>query len=425
MALLPTEQLLHFIWQYQKIASTEPTLTNGKTVRLIKPGSLNTNAGPDFFNAHISIDSITWIGNIEVHVKASDWLKHEHTNKHYQEVILHVVWEHDTDLTRPNGEKIPCLELKNIVNNSILDHYQTLLNSKSKIACEQTFPQVNSFQKHLMLDKLAIARLERKAKGFLKLLEYYHTDWEQACYHWLLKYMGFKVNAQPMEQLAQQLPYKVVKRISGQEGVIALLLGQAGFTNIANTQAYALSITKEYNYLAQKHQLKSPLPHYLWKYSRLRPANFPELRLATLGQLLFRHKDLFSQILNTENILDLKKIFKVEPHTYWSENYRLDRESAGQKHTFGEASLNLLLINVVAPYIAAYGIYKQDYTYLEKAQNLTEQLKSEPNSIVSMWKNLGLEIRNASDSQAAIEWFTNYCEKKRCLECQVAYSILH
>jgi hypothetical protein len=423
MEVRPSEDLLHFIWQYQKIATIEPMLFDGSTLQVLKPGLLNSNAGPDFSDAQIVIDTITWVGNIEVHILSSDWIKHKHSNKFYQEVILHVVWENDQPIVRPNGETIPCLELKNLVNTSLLAQYQQLMTSKLPIACASDFAQVPLLSKHMMLDKLSIGRIERKANDFLELLADYATDWAQTSYHWFLKYMGFKVNAFGMELLAKQLPLKTIQKLTTEESVIAVLLGQAGFLQNCESE-YAQNLQKEYQYQKQKHTLTPELELDIWNYSRLRPANFPEVRLATMGQLLFKQRDLFSVFLEKASNKDISEIFKLPRHDFWNNHYTLKQIAQGTSHSFGKASIELLLINVVAPMVAAYGIHNQNYNYVEQACAITEGCAAEKNAIISIWNNQGLEVQNAADSQAAIEWYTNYCQKKKCLQCQVAFSLL-
>jgi Protein of unknown function (DUF2851) len=422
---LVSEKLLHYIWQFQRF-NTQNLLTDaGQGLQIIQIGQLNLNAGPDFLESKIQIDDITWVGNIEIHLNANDWLNHNHqSNQDYDNVILHVVWENDKEITRKNGQKIPTLSLKNRVNNLLINKYHSLINNPNPIPCYSQFEQINSITKMLMLEKVLISRLERKAKTILESLQINDGDWEQTTYQNLAKTMGFGLNAIPFERLATLVPLKIVQKHNDNLFAIeALLFGVAGFLD-EPIDEYTKALQKEYLFLKKKYTIEHQIGKHEWKFMRLRPANFPTVRIAQFAQLIQQTKSLFSYFLLYEDVEILKKMFQTKPNEYWRNHYRFGESSNEILNGIGKGSVDIILINAAAPIIVAYSMIKNDPSFIEKAMSLLEKLPAEKNKITKFWNELGLPISNGFDSQASIELHNEYCLKKACLSCNIGSALL-
>jgi len=419
------ESFLHYIWQFQYFEKKDLVTSNGESISILKTGTLNTDAGPDFFNAKIIIDGIEWAGNVEVHIKSSDWFAHHHEkDAAYNNVILHLVWENDKPIYR-NNELLPTLELKNKVDTSLLNGYKKLINNVSPIACEKTFSSVDELVKLSMLDKALMQRLETKANQVADLLQQNNNDWDETAYQLLAKNFGFKVNAEPFFQLSKSLPYKIIQKQNSLLQVEALLLGQAGMLEAKNKEEYISLLFREYHLLSQKYSLSElKLNHSQWKFLRLRPANFPTVRLAQFASILFSVKNLFSKLILIESYSSLEKTFSVHQSDYWKTHYRFGKKAKGNVPEFGESSIQNVVINTVAPLLVAYGKYKDEQAHIARAIELLQQIPSEENKITREWNMLGMKVKNAFDSQAQIELYNNFCQKRQCLNCNIGVSIL-
>jgi Protein of unknown function (DUF2851) len=424
LALNFSEKLLHYIWQFQKFEIQKLKTTNGEALQIIQVGQLNTNAGPDFIEAKIKIDEIIWVGNIEIHINSSDWHLHKHDeNLEYDNIILHLVWENGPEIFRKNGQKIPTLSLKNIVNSQFIADYERLMYNATTIPCESQFEQINGITKMLMLEKVLVDRLERKAKIILTMLEKNAGDWEETTFQLLAKNMGFGLNSIPFEQLANLLPLKIIQKHGDSLfSIEAMLFGIAGFLEEAKDD-YSLSLQKEYNFLKNKYKLKQMAKHE-WKFMRLRPANFPTVRLSQFAQIIQHTRSLFSYFLIFESTESLFSMFKTKPNDYWQSHYRFKEMTHGSLKGIGNESIELLIINTVVPLLAAYSIDKNEPSYIEKGLKLLESIKAEKNKITRFWNQLGLKQKSAFDSQASIELFNEFCSKKVCLSCSIGATIL-
>jgi hypothetical protein len=422
---LMNESFLHYLWQFQYFKKKDLLSFDGEELTVLKTGMLNSNAGPDFFNAKVKIGEIEWVGNVEIHIKSSEWFAHHHEkDSAYDNVILHVVWDNDKPVIR-NGTSIPTLELKNRVDPSLLQEYKRLINSSTSIACQKSFSQVDDLIKLSTLDKALMQRLETKANQVADLLKFNKNDWEETTYQLLARNFGFKVNAEPFFQLSKSLPYKIIQKQSSQLQVEALIFGQAGMLETKTKDEYISLLFKEYHLLEQKYSLTDfKLNPAQWRFLRLRPANFPTIRLAQFAVLLFKTKNIFSQLISIESYTSIQRIFVLPQSDYWETHYRFGKKSKGEVPELGEASIQNIVINTVAPLLVAYGKYKDEQSYVDRAVELLQQLSAEENKITKEWNALGLKVKNAFDSQAVIELYNNFCQKRQCLNCSIGISIL-
>ncbi len=418
------EKLLHYIWQFQKFDHSNLQTDLGASLSIFNTGHLNTDAGPDFQEAKICIDGIIWAGNIEIHTKASHWQLHKHQHdKAYNNVVLHVVWENDYIAHTAQNFTIPTLSLCGRVPSQFLEVYHSLMQSQKPIACYDYFAGVNPFQKTLMLEKALIERLQNKAEAILEALEGNQNDWEQTAYQTLAKAMGFSINAAPFERLAAETPIKILRKHQSLAEIEAMLFGQAGFLEHPIDE-YSENLAKNYQYFRSKYQLKSTVSLEHWKFLRLRPGNFPSLRLAQFAQIIFQTPHLFSAMVHASSTQEVWQLFSLTLNPYWQV-----RNNFGQlgaiTHSFGKDSRNLLLINAVAPLLVAYALDKAEPSFTDKAIDLLAELPSENNKITRFWQSMALPIESAAQSQGALEWFKNRCSKKKCLSCSVAHNILN
>lgn len=420
-----SESFLHYLWQFQYFERKDLLTSEGEQITVLKTGLLNSNAGPDFFNAKINIDGIEWAGNVEIHVKSSDWFAHHHEiDTAYSNVILHVVWENDKPVVQNSGS-IPTLELKNRVHQSLLKEYKKLINSPASIPCEKSIPAVDELIKLSMLDKALMQRLENKATLVKDLLSLNNNDWDETTYQLLAKNFGFKVNADPFFQLSKVLPYKIIQKQSSLLQVEACLFGQAGMLETKTKDEYISLLFREYQLLSQKYSLHDlRLNPGQWRFLRLRPANFPTIRLAQFASMLFHSKNIFSQLMSAESYLSIRKIIEQHQSEYWRTHYRFEKKAKGNVPELGEASIENIVINTVAPLLVAYGKYKDEQVYIDRAIELLQQLPAEQNKITRAWADLNLKVKNAFDSQASIELYNNFCQKRECLNCNIGISIL-
>ncbi|MES1198290.1 MAG: DUF2851 family protein [Chitinophagaceae bacterium] len=416
-----TEKLLQFIWQFQFFNRNELTTTVSEKVQIIFPGQYNTNQGPDFSNAKIKIGSTTWAGAIELHIKTSDWKKHNHQkDKNYASVILHVVWEDDV---ANDSTPIPVLELKSRVSKILLQRYEELMNSSSFIPCEKMIHSVRDITWKSWKERLLAERLLRKAKTVETYLQQNNYHWEETFWWLLARNFGMKVNTDAFEAMARSIPLTILSKQKNQiHQLEALLIGQAGLLENKFEEDYPQLLQREYNFQKSKHKLKpSPVPLL---FLRMRPGNFPTIRLAQLAMLVHDSAHLFSKIKDTNSIKDVKQWFDITANDYWHYHYRFDETSSFKKKKLGEAMIDNIIINTVCPVLFAYGSYHDENKYKDKALKWLEQTAAESNSITKGFLRLNIENKNAYDSQALIELKNEYCNKKRCLECSVGNYLL-
>lgn len=415
------ESILHYVWQFRLFAMQELKTTDGQSVEVIDVGKPNTDAGPDFFNAKVKIGDMYWVGNVEIHNLSSDWKKHRHEkDKAYDNVILHVVHKADEDVYRSSGESIPQLELE--VPESIQQNYNELIAAKNWIPCEDKIGIIQPFLVSSWKNYLLLERLERKTLEIEQLLKQTNNHWEEAFYVSLARSFGFGTNSQAFEMLAKSLPVDILAKNKDDLFLLeALLFGQAGFLEDAPKDEYQASLEKEFLFMRKKYRL-TPIDASNWKLLRLRPDNFPHVRLAQFASLVHHSTKLFSKILSTEKIKDLRKLFVFEVSEYWQSHYLFGTESSVSKKRIGEKSIDILLINTVVPFLFTHA--KKLGGNPERAVEILEKIPAENNSIVKKWSQLGFPSENAFDSQAYLQLKKNYCDEKKCLQCRVGHKLL-
>ena len=421
------ESFLHYVWQFQYFDRTELKTTSGEEITVFHPGFRNSHAGPDFSNARIRIGDIEWIGNIEIHVHSSDWVGHHHgQDQAYDNVILHVVWKDDARIQRRDGSALPTLELKARIGEKLLLQYDSLIRNTEEIPCAGAIPQVESLTILNMKERALMDRLEKKAAEVVRILETNQNDWEETCFQILCRNFGFKVNADPFFELARSLDYRsLMKHADKLLHVEALLFGQAGFLEDNLNDEYFLLLKREYDLLARKFGLiEKRLNKSQWKFLRLRPANFPSMRLAQLASLLSIKKNIFSKIIGAATYPKLLQIFSIKQSEYWQHHYQFLKPMKEAIAPLGEMSVSSILINTAVPLMVAYGKAKDEQYFIDRAIDILQHIAPEDNAIIKDWNALGFKSKSASDTQALIELHNNFCLKRRCLDCTIGFSVL-
>lgn len=416
-----TEKLLNYIWFNRLYFEEQQTLLSER-VRIISPGIPNTNAGPDAFNAKIEIDGRLWAGNVEFHVRASDWHRHNHDGKReYDNIVLHVVFEADEQIFTQADNPIPTIILN--YPKSILSNYNTLIQSPH--ICPIEFNKIDSFRLNQWIDRLLIERLQVKTERISQILQSNQNNWEQAFYVTLCRAFGFGVNSDAMQQVAQSLPLNVIMHHRDSLPQIeALLLGQAQLLNdIDNPDSQTLLWLCEYQFLSNKFSLHAP-EHLSFKFLRMRPFGFPTMRLAQFAMLLHRYDHLFSRTLNNLNIKNLRKIFSIKASPYWQNHYRLGSRTEQHGCQLSTTSIDLLIINTVVPFLFLYAQTTHDIDLQEKTLDLLRQLRAEQNHKTQKFTSAQFPCPDAYTSQALIQLHDNYCLRKDCLRCQIAHQYL-
>jgi hypothetical protein len=419
-----TEEFLHYIWQY-RLYNPKLVLQTGEQLEVIHPGTHNTDSGPDFFNARIRIGETIWAGNIEIHIQSSDWKRHNHQqDMSYDNVILHVVWRDDIPVFRIDGTSIPTLELDGLYNENSWKKYLHFMASKQWIPCATMILIVDPFVRNAWLDRVLVERLERKALQVELILSITNNDWAQTFYRLLARNMGFKLNNQAFELLAQSLPFHfLAKHADDLFQVEAMVFGQAGLLENSFTEEYPNRLKKEYEFLKKKFNL-SPVDAHLWRFMRLHPGNFPTLRLAQFSGIIHHSSSIIGELFNLNDVDSYRKLFGAEASEYWNTHYTFGKLSEPKRKTLGLSSIDLLIINLVAPMLVAYGRWKNDTAMIEKAVDLLMQLKPENNTFTRKWAEIGVTAGNAATSQSLIELKSQYCDNKKCLECRIGNELL-
>ncbi|TXK45937.1 DUF2851 family protein, partial [Pontibacter qinzhouensis] len=371
------EDFLSYLWQYQYFEKTALSTAAGEQLQVLRVGFANSDAGPDFLEARLWVGEVEWSGSVEIHIRASDWHRHQHQqDPRYDQVVLHVVWEADKPVHRRDGTLVPVLELKSKVKPEILQTYQQLQKSNDTIPCAVFWPAVPEITKTAMMERTLVERLEQKGATILQNLTQNGNDWEQTAYELLCRGFGFKINQEPFERLARELPLAVVrKHQQSLFQVEALLYGQAGFLEQEMPEEeYPQKLAKEFSFLKHKYQLQPRLQRQHWNFLRMRPANFPTVRLAQLAAVLSGHQQLFSRFLSANDIKAYEKLFMQPMSAYWQQHYMFSRENSTVQTGIGKSSAHNLIINVAVPLLAAFAQYTQERAYLEKAVALLEKV---------------------------------------------------
>lgn len=424
MAVKPfKESILHYIWQHRLFNAQHLQTTKGEKVEVLDVGKYNTDAGPDFFNAKIKISDTIWAGNVEIHTRSTDWVKHNHhEDKAYDSVILHVVKVADAEVIRLDGEYIPQLEL--IYSETIEQNFEELIRQQKWIPCVDKIKNVPSFFIQDWKNALLTERLEQKMQSIHELLNVNNQHWEEAFYVVLARNFGFGTNSQAFENLAKVTPLSVLgKHKDNLFQLEAILFGQAGLLDSSSIDGYSNELLKEYNFLAAKFALH-PIDNVQWKLLRLRPDNFPHVRIAQFAYLIHSSSKLFSKIVDKPEVEYLQSLFVCKPSEYWRSHYLFGHVSNEKSKNLGSQSINTILINTVIPFLFCFANNKNNQEMQDKALALLEQIPSERNSIITAWDTIGVKSVSAYDSQALLQLKKCYCDDKKCLRCRIGLKVL-
>lgn len=427
------EQLLHYVWKHKLFPLRELRTSDGMTVEVIDPGLQNRDAGPDFFNAKVRIGGTLWVGNVEIHRKASDWYLHGHDrDSRYDSVILHVAEVIDAEVRNAGGRPVTQLRLE--IPTSVSTHYEQLLATDGYPPCHEVVPGLSRLTVHAWMAALQTERLEQKTAAIRQRVEQCGGAWEDAYFMTLARNYGFGINGDVFEQWAQHVPLSAVGHHRDDLfQVEAVFMGQAGllemeavpdyFRQEALREGYFTKLRSEYEYLSRKFAL-TPMDFRLWRFLRLRPQNFPHIRISQLATLYHQQKTGLSQLVACETVEQLKELLSSNVTPYWETHYTFGSTSSKSEKRLSYGSLNLLMINTAIPMLFAYGRHRSEEALCERAFNLLEQLPPENNHIIRMWQQVGLVVQNAGDTQALIQLKKEYCDRKDCLRCRIGYEYL-
>jgi uncharacterized protein DUF2851 len=419
------EKFLHFIWLNQQFTTRQLKTADGKPLTILSKGLPHQDAGPDFQQGKIKIGDTVWAGHIEIHVQSSDWFDHQHhKDEAYQNVVLHVVYENDKEVLYNNGQPIPTLVLKPLIDLNLYFDYEQLLKSRNWIPCMHSISGVNRFHLNHWIDRMLATRLEHKTKRIDDLLRRTNQSWEEAFYISVSRYFGSKINDDAFEWLAFSLPLNILAKHKHQLIQIeALLFGQAGLLDRDFKDEYPNQLKKEFDFLRKKHGL-SPLKPSVWKFLRLRPAAFPTVRIAQMAMLVHQSTHLFSKILEAGNVKDVVQLFETGTSDYWTTHFQFDKASNKRIKKLGRKTIENIIINTIVPFLFYYGRFKQYPEFKEKAFSYLEHLPAERNSIITKWEGLIGPVKSAYQTQALLTLKADYCDKKKCLACEIGNHIL-
>ena len=427
------EQLLHYCWKHKLWPKEGLSTTDGRFVEVIDPGLHNHNSGPDFFNAKVNIGGTLWVGNVEIHDKSSDWYLHGHqTDSHYDNVVLHVVGVADRDVQTSSGLYVPQLCLA--VPQSVSDNYEELLRTDAYPPCYRIIPSLTRLTVHSWMAALQTERLEQKTIAIEERVKQANGSWEDAFFVTLARNYGFGINGEAFEQWACHIPLQAVgKHRDNLFQIEAIFLGQAGLLELntiperyqqdALNEGYFAKLRNEYQYLSHKFSLQ-PMNANLWRFLRLRPQNFPHIRISQLANLYFERRASLSALVECQDMVALAEMLQTQVTPYWEIHYTFGSESVRNQKRLSPASINLQIINTCIPMLFAYGRHSLKEELCDKAFDFLEQLKAENNHIIRMWQECGLEVQTAGDSQALIQLKREYCDKRDCLRCRIGYEYL-
>lgn len=419
------EEFLHYLWKHRRFSSKDLKTTQGEELRILSVGDHNTNAGPDFFNSRIMLDDQEWVGNVELHMKSSDWYVHGHEiDEAYDNVILHVVWIDNMMVFDANHNKVSTLELKRYINSELLEKYQSLRELKQWINCENQIDTIDVFTWEHWKGRLLVNRLHRKTKEFNTLFKKIDKNWEELLFLLLAKSFGLKINAESFFSIAKSISFKVFKKERFDVYALeALLFGQGNLLHdVTGSDEYMKALKKEYDYLKHKHQLVGNLLGL--NFFRLRPANFPTIRLAQFASLYNIKESLFSKVIEVKRKEELYQIFEVNASAYWNDHYVFNKVSSKRIKKLSKSFIDLLIINTIIPikYMYAKSLGKEIF---EDLLVLYRSIKPEQNMVVNKFEAVKIKVSSAADSQSLIELYKNYCVGYKCLQCEIGNKLLN
>lgn len=418
------ENVLHYLWLHKCYDVTKISTTNNEKVEVINSGQYLQSSGPDFFNAQLIINNQKWAGNVELHVKSSDWYLHHHEkDENYDNVILHVVWEHDVEVYRKDKTEIPVLELKNFIELDTLNKIEKLFSKKSWINCEDSLSKVSDFTWFSWKESLFLERLEIKSKLVYQVFENCDKDWEATFFILLAKNFGLNINGNAFFEIARSIPFTIVRKESFEmKQLESLFLGRANLLNEDFQDEYANELKKIWKYQKSKYNL-TELKIIQVQFYKLRPDNFPTIRLAQLASLYIASKNLFDRITRISTFEELKEIFNIQVSTYWQSHYNFDKGSKKRHVKLTNNFIELIAINSIVPIQFAYGKYNGKEN-LEEHLKLMYSLNAESNIIIKRFEEFGIDVKDALDSQALLQLKNEYCNFQKCLKCKIGVELL-
>ncbi|WP_310555897.1 DUF2851 family protein [Flavobacterium sp.] len=418
------EDFLHYIWQFKKFDFTNLKTTSGENVTIIKVGDFTQLAGPDFFNAQIEIENQKWAGNIEIHIKSSDWYVHNHErDENYDSVILHVVWEHDAAIFRKDNSEIPVLELKNYVSKELVSQYSKLRTTKSWIYCENEIKTIPDFVIKNWQERLFFERLERKSNPIQTLLLENQNDWEATFFCFLAKNFGLNTNGEIFFKIAKSIPFSTLRKETFEvENLEALFFGRASLLETEKEDTYFKNLKFRWEYLQNKYQFENVMIEPI-QFFKHRPDNFPTIRLSQLASLYQTHQNVFSKIITAKTISEIYQVFEVSVNEYWQTHYNFDKISPKKSKSLSKSFIDLLIINTIIPFRFAYQKSQGKETSEENIYFL-EQIAPEKNAVIDKFKSIGIASKNAFETQSLLQLKNEYCSKSKCLQCAVGLELL-
>ena len=418
------ESLLHFIWQFRLFDESKLKFIDGAAVRVVSPGMHHRDAGPDFRNARLQTDDALWVGNVESHIRSSDWYRHQHqTDEAYDYVIAHVVFENDALVSNRSGVAVPCIELKDVIPPLLFERYRTLMSGMFDIPCSG-IGRTDVLTLHNWLDRLLVERLESRSDQVKKILEICKFDWQETLHVFIFRAMGMQVNQLPFEMLARNVPAGLLRQYAGSTYKLeSILLGCAGFLSAESRDVYTDELKSEFEFLRKKHRLKV-MELSLWKFLRMRPMNFPTIRIAQLASMYSTQTMSPSELSKLKDVRALRDFFSCRASPYWDAHYRLGESSAFRPKTPGKQAIENALINAVIPLMFEYARHRGDSVLRERCLEWLYELKPENNQVVRAWIRPGIEPDSAAASQALLQLKRFYCDERRCLDCAVGHKLL-
>lgn len=418
-----SEDFLYYLWKYQYFDKHNLKSVGGERIVVLATGHQNYDSGPDFSQSRIVIDDLEWSGQVEMHIRSSEWYRHGHQHDTaYDSVILHVVWQHDKEVYRSDGSLIPVIEMKNIVDHHLVLRYKRFLAGTENLICRTRLQEVDPVIWGSMVDNTLVERLRKRSEDILEKLQTNGGDWMETFYQVLAGCFGFRVNKEPFHILSRILPFRIIRKHIGDLFTLeALLLGQAGFLSDQLAEDYPLRLRKEFGFLSAKYGLEVPMAVHVWKFSRTRPSNFPTIRIAQFAAFLYHHPSLYSEMLHRN---ELPANMTITTSRYWQNHYRFGKQTS-RPFGFGKNSFQNLVINGIAPLWFAYGLHHHSQPEMDLALSFLEKLPPESNRVIKLWISNNVQPVDAAQSQGLLQLYNEYCANKRCLECKIGVSILN
>ena len=408
------EEFVYYLWENRLLSKDIQTI-DGEPIVVISVGNRNYDSGPDFLDAHIRIGKTLWVGHVEIHVNASDWFRHRHQNDEaYKNVILHVVYRYDDERLM-----IPTVEIQGKFDESIYGKYNGFLRSRKWIPCDRLIAGIQQFTWLSWLERIVVERIETEVKDVFSKLAANNYDWQETLYQRIMHYCGLKVNNEAFDWLARLLPLRILrKHFDNPIQVEAMFFGCAGFLEREFSESYPVLLQREFNILQAKFNL-SVMPMSYWKFLRLRPPNFPTIRLAQMASMVRTHENLFSRLQAADTIDSVRNLFNVEVNEYWDTHFQFERPSKERKKRLGDTAIDVIIINAVIPVLFSYGIYHDNQELKNKSLGFLNVMEPEDNVVIRKFSNLGVNVCNAQQTQALLHLYNCYCKRRKCLNCRV------